>query len=141
MPNKKILILCTGNSCRSQMAEGILKTFGNNVEVYSAGTSIAKEVHPYAIEVMKEIGIDISKQYPKSVSEFLDKNIDFVITVCDDAKENCPVFTGNIQNQLHISFRDPAKATGSKEEVLKVFREVRDEIYQKFKDFYERYIK
>ncbi len=141
MQNYRILILCTGNSCRSQMAEGVLKSFGNHLEVYSAGTNIAKEVHPFAIEVMKEIGIDISLNYPKPVSKFLDKDFDFVITVCDDAKENCPVFLGKVKNQLHIGFPDPAKATGSKEEVLKIFREVRDEIYKKFKELYENFIK
>lgn len=137
---KKILILCTGNSCRSQMAEGILKKIDKNLEVFSAGTEIAKEVHPYAIQVMKEIGIDISKNYPKSVHQFLNIDFDFVITVCDDAEEKCPTFTGKVKNKLHISFRDPAKAIGSKEEVLNFFREIRDEIYKKFNEFYNLYI-
>lgn len=138
---KRVLILCTGNSCRSQMAEGILKSFDSNIEVYSAGTNIAKEVHPFAIKIMKEIGIDISSQYPKKVDEFLNQSFDYVITVCDSAKESCPNFTGQVLNKIHIGFEDPAKATGSEEEILNVFRKVRDEIYSKFKEFYENHLK
>ena len=137
---KKILILCTGNSCRSQMAEGFLKSFDPEMEVYSAGTAPSGEVHPKAIQVMHEAGIDISKGYPKQVDEFVDKAFDYVITVCDDAKEVCPVFTGDVDHRLHIGFDDPADATGTEEEVLKVFRRVRDEIRKDFTDFYKQYI-
>ncbi|MFN3604292.1 MAG: arsenate reductase ArsC [Leptonema sp. (in: bacteria)] len=141
MKNKKVLILCTGNSCRSQMAEGILKFLNPNLEVYSAGTNISKEVHPTAIQVMQEIGIDISKNRTKTVYEFLNQDFDYVITVCDEAKESCPVFTGKVKKKLHIGFIDPAKAKGTQEEVLKIFREVRDEIYKKFSEFNKTFLK
>jgi len=133
----KILILCTGNSCRSQMAEGFLKSFDPNLEVYSAGTAPAERVHPKAVQVMAEEGIDISKNYPKSVDQFIDQSFDYVITVCDSAKESCPVFTGNVKHRLHIGFEDPAEATGTEEEILAVFRKVRDEIKRDFRRFYE----
>ncbi len=132
----KILILCTGNSCRSQMAEGFLKSFSANLEVYSAGTNPSAEVHPRAIEVMKEIGVDISKSKPESVDIFIKKSFDYVITVCGDAKETCPVFEGKVKNQLHIGFDDPANATGTEAEILAVFKRVRNEILVDFFAFY-----
>jgi len=132
----KILILCTGNSCRSQMAEGFLKSFDNNLDVYSAGTDPSDAVHPKAIQVMKEIGIDISKGYPKKVDQFLDDSFDFVITVCDNAKETCPIFIGDVKEQLHIGFEDPAEATGTEEEIRAEFRKIRDEIENDFREFY-----
>ena len=100
----KTLILCTGNSCRSQMAEGYLKSFDNRLEVFSAGTEPGSSVHPRAIQVMQEEGIDLSQNKPKAVSEYLHEEFDYVITVCDDAKESCPVFTGKVKNRLHIGF-------------------------------------
>ncbi|MCC7158630.1 MAG: arsenate reductase ArsC [Ignavibacteria bacterium] len=133
----KILVLCTGNSCRSQMAEGFLKSFDSELDVYSAGTRPEKEVNPYAVEVMKETGIDISAQFPQNVNEFTGDSFDYVITVCDNAKEVCPVFTGEVKNRLHIGFDDPADASGSKEEILKVYRRVRDEIRSEFIRFYD----
>ncbi len=139
--NKRILILCTGNSCRSQMAEAFLKSFDKNFEVYSAGTFPAPQVHPKAILVMNEVGIDISQNKPKDVNEFINQSFDYVITVCDNARENCPVFLGKVNKQLHIGFEDPAEATGTEEEVLKVFRKVRDEIKQSFQEFYTKEIK
>lgn len=132
----KILILCTGNSCRSQMAEGFLKHLDRSLEVYSAGTRPANEVNPNAVKVMQEIGIDLSMQFPKLVDKFINEEFDFVITVCDNAKETCPVFTGKVQNRLHIPFDDPADAIGSEEEVLAVYRRVRDEIKEQFSKFY-----
>ena len=134
---KRILIICTGNTCRSQMAEGFLKSFDKDLEVYSAGTKAETLVNPYAVKVMKEKGIDISKQIPKSVNIFLKDSFDYVITVCDGAKEICPVFTGNVKHRLHIGFEDPANATGSDEEKLFVYRKVRDEIEKEFSIFYE----
>ncbi|MCS7228762.1 MAG: arsenate reductase ArsC [Candidatus Kryptonium sp.] len=123
----KVLFLCTGNSCRSQMAEGLLRHFGDNkFEVFSAGTN-PSFVHPLAIEAMKEIGIDISNHRSKSVNEFIDQNFDYVITVCDRAKEVCPNFPGQVR-KIHWSFEDPAEARGTREERMKVFRKVRDEI-------------
>lgn len=133
-----ILILCTGNSCRSQMAEGFLKSFDSNLTVYSAGTKPTDKVHPKAIQVMQEIGIDISKNEPKSVDEFLQKAFDYVITVCGGAQESCPTFTGKVKHHLHIGFEDPADAIGTDEEIVTEFRRIRDEIKR---DFYAFYIK
>ncbi len=134
---KKILILCTGNSCRSQMAEGFLKSFDDKLEVFSAGTNPSSQVHPKAVQVMNEVGIDLSKNYPKHSDQFISEELDFVITVCGNAKETCPVFTGKVGKQLHIGFEDPAEATGTEEEVLAVFRRIRDEIKNDFYKFYE----
>ncbi len=130
---KRLLILCTGNSCRSQMAEGYIKHFRPDFEVISAGTAPAPEVHPLAIKVMSEDDIDISGGEPKLVNQFIDQQFDYVVTVCDDAKEACPAFIGEVKQQLHIGFEDPAMATGTDEEVLGIFRKVRDQIKNKFK--------
>jgi arsenate reductase len=135
--NKRILILCTGNSCRSQMAEGFLKSFDSNLVVHSAGTNPSKQVHPKAIQVMGELGIDLSKNYPKMVDQFLNESFDYVITVCDNAKETCPVFIGKVGKQLHIGFEDPAEAIGTEEEIIFKFRRIRDEIKNGFYKFYE----
>ena len=133
----KILVLCTGNSCRSQMAEGFLKSFDSELDVVSAGTEPSEKVHPLAIKVMQEEDIDISNGYPKNVSEFLDKEFDYVVTVCDGAKETCPYFSGNVRHRLHIGFDDPAEIEGSEEYKLSEFRRVRDEIKRDFSKFYE----
>jgi arsenate reductase len=119
------------------MAEGFLKSYDNNLIVYSAGTSPANKVHPKAIRVMAEEGIDISSHNPKLVDEFLKDSFDYVITVCGDAKENCPLFLGDVKERLHIGFEDPAKATGSEEEILQEFRRIRDEIKEGFYSFYK----
>jgi len=134
---QRILILCTGNSCRSQMAEGFMKSFDPNLEVYSAGTHPALHVSSCAIQVMKEVGVDISHNHTKSVDQFLNDSFDYVITVCDHAKETCPVFSGKVTHRLHIGFDDPAEAVGTEEAVIAVFRCVRDEIKDKFDDFYQ----
>lgn len=133
----KILVLCTGNSCRSQMAEGFLKHFDPSLTVYSAGTDPAKEVHPKAIKAMNEIGIDISSNSPKLVDEFLKEKFQYVITVCDDANETCPAFIGKVENRLHIGFEDPAKATGREDEIMQEFRRIRDQIKAKFYKLYQ----
>ncbi len=132
-----ILILCTGNSCRSQMAEGFLRFINPGLNVFSAGTKPEKEVNPYSIKVMKEIGINISDAKPENVNKFTRMSFDYVITVCDNAKNGCPAFTGNVKNHLHIGFEDPAAAKGNEEEVLKKYRQIRDEIKTKFTQFYE----
>jgi arsenate reductase (thioredoxin) len=132
----RILILCTGNSCRSQMAEGILKNLDPSLQVFSAGVSPASHISSKAITVMKEIGIDISYYKPKLVDQFIADPFDYVITVCDHAKETCPFFTGKVMHRLHIGFDDPAEASGTEEEILSVFRRVRDEIKEKFTEFY-----
>ena len=132
----RILILCTGNSCRSQMAEGFLRSFDPTLEVYSAGTRPSANVHPKAIAVMKEAGIDLSGAFPKNVDRFTKESFDYVITVCDNAKETCPVFFGKVQHRLHMGFEDPADAVGTEEEVLAIFRRVRDEIKEEFFKLY-----
>ena len=123
------------------MAEGYLKSLDNNLEVFSAGTNPAERVNSFAIKVMQEIGIDISKGEPKNVEKYLSQSCDYVITVCDNAKETCPVFMGNVKHRLHIGFDDPAEARGSEEEVIKVYRRVRDEIKRDFLDFYLKELK
>jgi len=132
---KKILILCRGNSCRSQMAEGLLRSLGGARQVFSAGIKPETTVHPLAVKVMAERGIDISAHVPKKVDEFTGTDFDYVITVCGAAKETCPVFTGRVGRRLHIGFPDPAEAAGTEEEILAVFRGVRDGIIEKFRDF------
>ncbi len=132
---KRTLILCTGNSCRSQMAEAFVKQCRPDWQVFSAGTKPTERIHPKAVQVMKEVGIDIREGYPKRVDQFLRQSFDYVITVCDHARESCPVFLGDVKEQLHIGFEDPAEATGSEEEVLAVFRRVRDEIREEFTRF------
>ncbi len=137
----KILVLCTGNSCRSQMVEAFLKSLDKNLEVYSAGTKPADRVHPKAVQVMKEVGIDISANNTKTVQQFLSQSFDYVITVCDNAKETCPFFTGKVEHRLHMGFEDPAEATGTEEEVLSVFRKIRDQIETEFHEFYSKELK
>jgi len=133
----KILILCTGNSCRSQMAQGFLRSFDKRIEVRSAGTFPAAKVNSNAVIVMKETRIDISKNSPKSVDEYLNEEWDYVITVCDDAKETCPVFSGKVKNRLHFGFEDPSFAIGSEEFILSEFRRIRDAIKSKFFNFFQ----
>ena len=131
---KKVLILCTGNSARSQMAEGLLRHFGGDrFTVESAGVT-ATFVRPFAVQAMREIGIDISTHRSKSIEEFRNTVFDFVITVCDNAKETCPFFPAN-SKIFHWSFDDPAEAAGDKEEQLALFRRIRDEIRAQIKDF------
>lgn len=135
---KRALILCTGNSCRSQMAEAFLNYFGEGrLEAQSAGTRPSAEVHPLAVEVMREEGLDISFARPKSVDEFIGQDFDYVITVCDNARETCPIFSGKVGQKLHIGFEDPAEAVGPEEEIIAKFREIRDQIKAKFKEFAE----
>ena len=132
----RILILCTGNSARSQMAEAVLKSYDPTLEVFSAGTRPAPEVHPCAKQAMEEIGLDISEARPKSVDEFLGLPFDFVITVCADADASCPAFLGSVRRRMHIGFDDPAAAQGSQEAVMEEFRRVRDQIAIRFREFY-----
>lgn len=131
---KKILVLCTGNSCRSQIAEGYLRHFaGDAAEVYSAGVE-THGVNPRAIAIMAEDGIDISGHTSNNISEYTGIDFDYVITVCDNAKERCPVFPSQAQ-QFHENFPDPAKATGTEEEIMQEFREVRQIIRNYFAQF------
>lgn len=133
----KVLIICTGNTCRSQMAEGFMKSFDAQLEVYSAGTKAEKHVNPFAVKAMSELGINISKHFPKQVDEFLEIDFDYVITVCDGAKEICPIFTGKVKKRLHMGFEDPADAKGTEEEVMPVYRRIRDKIKVRFFEFYK----
>lgn len=134
MAQKKILVLCTGNSCRSQIADGYLKYFaGDKAVVYSAGIE-THGVNPRAIATMKEDGIDISHHTSNNVDEYLHLNFDFVLTVCDNANEHCPVFPSKAK-KFHHNFRDPAKATGTEEEIMEQFRTVRAEIKTYCKQF------
>jgi arsenate reductase len=119
------------------MAEGFLKSFDKNLEVYSAGTKPAEKVNPYAIRAMNEIAIDISGGVPENVEKYINQSFDYVITVCDNAKETCPVFTGNVKHRLHIGFDDPADAVGTEEDIMSVYRRVRDEIKRDFFNFYK----
>ncbi len=131
---KKIIVLCTGNSCRSQIAEGYLKYFAKEkAEVYSAGIE-THGLNPAAVETMKEDGIDISKQTSNNIDEYRHIDFDFVITVCDNAKEHCPFFPGTAK-KFHQNFTDPAKAIGTKEEINEKFKEVRQQIKIYFKTF------
>lgn len=131
---KRVLILCTGNSARSQMAEGLLRhDGGEDFEVHSAGTN-PSQVRPEAIKAMRELGIDISAHRSKSVDEFTGQEFDYVITVCDNAKESCPIFPGKTK-RIHQSFEDPAAVEGDEARRLAVFRRVRDEIREWLKSF------
>ena len=119
------------------MAEGFLKSFDEKLEVYSAGTKPAEKVNPFAIKAMKEIGIDISNGVAEDVEKYLTQSFDYVITVCDKAKETCPIFMGDVKHRLHIGFDDPADAVGTEEEIMPVYRRVRDEIKRDFFNFYK----
>jgi arsenate reductase len=134
---KKVLFLCTGNSCRSQMADGIVNhDFAGRLEAFSAGTE-PHGLNPKAVQVMAEIGIDISGNSSDHISRYEGQPFDYVITLCGDANEKCPLFFGGVQ-RLHMGFEDPPKATGSEEEVMAVYRRVRDEIRKTMREFFEK---
>jgi arsenate reductase len=137
----KVLILCTGNSCRSQMAHGFLQSFDPNITVCSAGTEASGKLNHKAVAVMKEIGIDISQHTSDSVEKYLNDEWDYVITVCGGANESCPAFIGKVKHRLHIGFDDPSHAEGSEEFIWSEFIRVRDEIKAGFWKFYFENIK
>lgn len=137
----KILILCTGNSCRSQMAQGFLRSFDPRLQVFSAGTEPALQINQKAVTVMKEAGIDISANVPVHVNKYLQDEWDYVITVCGEANESCPAFTGKVKKRLHMGFSDPSCVTGNDEFIRSEFRKVRDEIKNAFQEFYAEQIK
>lgn len=137
----KILILCTGNSCRSQMAHGFLQSFDKKLTVCSAGTKAAGKLNEDAVKVMSEVGIDISGHTSDPVEKYLGETWDYVITVCGGANEACPMFTGMVKHRLHIGFDDPSEATGTPEFIKSEFRRVRDEIKNCFHDFYLKELK
>jgi arsenate reductase len=132
----KVLILCTGNSCRSQMAHGFLQSFDKKLTVCSAGTEASGKLNEKAVAVMKEIGIDISHHTSDSVDLYLGEEWDYVITVCGGANESCPAFVGTVKHRLHIGFDDPSHLTGSEEFINSEFIRVRDEIKEGFYNFY-----
>jgi len=136
----RILILCTGNSCRSQMAQGFLQSFDKNIEVHSAGTEPTDLINQTAVKVMHEAGIDISRHKPQSVDKYLNYEWDYVITVCDNANETCPVFIGKVKNRLHMGFEDPSKFIGTDMEIMSEFRKIRDEIKIAFYKFYNDFL-
>lgn len=137
----KILILCTGNSCRSQMAHGFLQSFDKNLSVCSAGTEASGSLNEKAVAVMREAGIDISHHTSDPVDMYLDEAWDYVITVCGGANESCPAFAGHVKHRLHMGFDDPSHVTGTEEYVWSEFRRVRDEIKEGFYGFYSEKIK
>jgi arsenate reductase (thioredoxin) len=137
----KILILCTGSSCRSQMAHGFLQSFDKNLTVCSAGTEASGKLNHKAVEAMKEIGIDISQHTSDSVDLYLDQEWDYVITVCGGANEACPAFFGKVKHRLHIGFDDPSHAFGTDEFVWGEYIRVRDEIKEAFYNFYQDNLK
>lgn len=137
----KVLILCTGNSCRSQMAHGFLQSFDKKIEVYSAGTEASGKLNHKAVEVMKEIGIDISHHTSDSVEKYLADKWDYVITVCGGANENCPAFFGEVKHRLHIGFDDPSHVVGTEEFIRSEYLRVRGEIKNAFYQLYINQIK
>ena len=120
------------------MAEGFLKSFDKRLDVISAGTNPGTQVNQYAIKVMRQLNIDISKNQPKNIAGFISESFDYVITVCGDAKETCPVFTGSVKHRLHIGFDDPAMATGTEDEIINEFIRIRNEIELDFREFYNK---
>ncbi|MFA8435552.1 MAG: arsenate reductase ArsC [Marinifilaceae bacterium] len=137
----KVLILCTGNSCRSQMAHGFLQSFDKDLIVRSAGTEASGKLNEGAVKAMKEIGLDISHHTSDSVEKYLGEEWDYVITVCGGANEACPAFMGKVKNRIHIGFDDPSHATGTDEFIWSEFQRVRDEIKEAFSKFYCEEIK
>ena len=137
----KVLILCTGNSCRSQMAHGFLQSFDPSLTVCSAGTEASGRLNPTAVAVMKEAGIDISHHTSDPVEKYLDQEWDYVITVCGGANESCPAFAGKVGRRLHIGFDDPSHVIGTGEYIRSEFIRVRDEINVAFRKFYEEHIR
>ena len=137
----KILILCTGNSCRSQMAHGFMQSFDGRLHVRSGGTEPAARINPMAVEVMADLGVDISNHTPHLVDEYLDEEWDYVVTVCDHANETCPAFFGKVRNRLHLGFEDPSQATGTPEFIHGEYIRIRDKIRETFLDFFNENIK
>jgi arsenate reductase (thioredoxin) len=136
----KVLILCTGNSCRSQMAHGFLQSFDHRIEVASAGTEPASRIDQKAMQIMNKANIDISHHKPTNVDEYLKEEWDYVITVCDHANETCPAFLGKVKHRLHIGFEDPSQVTGTQEFILSEYYRVRNAIKKAFYKLYKEQI-
>jgi arsenate reductase len=137
--SKKVLVLCTGNSCRSQIAEGLINAQLDGFEAFSAGTKPSGYVHPNAIAAMRELGIDLSQNESKNLEQFKGQRFDYVITVCDSVKEDCPVWLGDADKRIHIGFDDPAEASGTEEEIMAEFRRARDEIAERVLGFLQNH--
>lgn len=137
----KVLILCTGNSCRSQMAHGFLQSFDQRIQVESAGTEASGKLNRKAVKAMSEIGLDISSHSSDSVEKYLNEEWDYVITVCGGANESCPAFVGKVKHRLHMGYDDPSHVVGSDEYIWSEFQRVRDEIKAGFWKLYEEEIK
>lgn len=137
----KILILCTGNSCRSQMAHGFLQSFDKRIMVHSAGTQASGKLNSKAVKAMAQIGVDISHHTSDSVEKYINRKWDYVITVCGEANEACPTFLGRVKNRLHIGFEDPSEATGTEEFIWSEYIRVRDQIKEQFYNLYTEEIK
>lgn len=133
----RVLVLCTGNSCRSQMAHGFLESFSENIYVRSAGTQASGKLNPRAVIVMQELGINISHHTSDPVEKYIEEEWDFVITVCGGANENCPAFLGKVKQRLHFGFEDPSDAVGEDSFIWSEFRRIRDEIHITFKSWFE----
>ena len=138
--SKKILIVCTGNSCRSQMAHGYLQSLDSSLQVYSAGTFPSNSVNSMTVRVMNELGIDISSHVPRHAYKLINEEWDYLITVCDNAKKECDHYFSKAKHRMHIGFEDPYSAIGSLEYVHSVYVKVRDEIVEAFKDLYESFL-
>lgn len=138
MSTMKVLILCTGNSCRSQMAHGFLQSFAPNWIVASAGTKASGKLNAKAVEVMHDVGVDISHHTSDSVEKYLEDEWDYVITVCGGAKESCPIFKGKVKHRLHIGFDDPSETIGTPDEIQADFVRVRDQIRTAFYELYNK---
>jgi arsenate reductase (thioredoxin) len=137
----KIIILCTGNSCRSQMAHGFMQSFDSRLNVRSAGTEPASQVNQKAVKAMLEEGIDIGDHTPTMVDDYINEDWDYVITVCDDANEKCPFFPGKVEHRLHMGFEDPSHATGTEEFIWSEFIRIRNAIKESFWKFYQDNLK
>ena len=137
----KVLILCTGNSCRSQMAHGFLQAMDKNITVCSAGTAAAGKLNDGAVKTMAEVGIDISNHTSDAVEKYLEEEWDYVITVCGGANETCPVFTGHVRWRFHYGFDDPSHLEGETEFIESEFRRVRDQIKERFEKFYHEMVR
>lgn len=136
-----ILILCTGNTCRSQMAHGFMKSFDSRLKVYSAGVNPSRYVQPETIEVMAEKGIDLSSHTPHHVDDYVHTNFDYVITVCDHADATCPTFLGDVKHRMHMPFPDPFSVSGGRDMVYRKYRQIRDDIEKAFRELYKTQIR
>lgn len=141
MPHMRVLIVCNSNSCRSQMAEAYLQSFDSKLEVMSAGSKPDNQIHPLAIEVMKEDGIDISNKKPKKIDQYLNESFDYVLTLCNKETSLLDAFNGNVQNKIHLNFEDPLTNCDDNSNEIETFRQTRDDIKENFERFYQAHLR